>query len=75
MELGIVLLVIIAVVIGIVFGMYIEKTKNNKDETQGIIYACYYEPGSSPSLLLEYSVPIDDIASRKRVIFDVTVIR
>lgn len=75
MEAGFVILIVItALILGIVAGIMITRAKN-PDETQGVIYAYYRENENKPSLLLEYSVPIDDIASRKRVVFDVTVIR
>lgn len=75
MEAGITLLVIVAVIVGIAFGMYIEKTKLNKAETQGVIYVYTRNPNERPSLLLEYAVPIDDIMARKQVIFNVELIR
>lgn len=78
MEAGFVALlvsVIIAALVGIVIGVSIEKRKSQKVETQGDIYVYYSESGEGPSLLLDYSVPINDIASRKRVLFDVVVIK
>ena len=75
MEAGFIAWIVVSILVGIVIGMNIKSFKTNNNETQGIIYAYYGETGSGPSLLLEYSVPIDDIASRKRVTFDVTVIR
>ena len=75
MEAGFVILIAaFALIVGVMIGILVSKaTKPNG--TQGTIYAYYGESGNDPSLLLEYSVPIDDIASRKRVVFDVTVIR
>lgn len=75
MEAGFVVLVIVLLCVGIIIGIAIERSKTKKVETQGVIYAYFPEPGSAPALLLEYSVSIDDIASRKRVLFDVTVVK
>lgn len=76
MEPGMVaLLAITMVIVGIVVGVLFERIRKKPNETQGVIYAYYSDSESNPSLLLEYSVPIDDIASRKRVAFDVTVIQ
>lgn len=75
MELGITLLMIVAIGLGIVIGMYIEKTKIKKVETQGIIYVYCGVEDQQPSLLLEATTSMNDIATRKRVLFDVTVIR
>ena len=74
METGfVVLLILAATVLGIVIGVTIGRRRIR--ETQGVIYAYYDNTGNGPSLLLDYSVPIDDIASRKQVVFDVSVIR
>ena len=76
METGfVVLLVVLSIVVGAVFGVLIEKSRKRPYKTQGTIYAYYDDDNSNPSLLLEYGVPIDDIASRKQVVFDVSVIR
>jgi hypothetical protein len=75
MEAGITLLVIVAVVSGIAFGIYIGKTMLKQTETQGVIYVYASKTNEQPSLLLEYAVPIDDIMARKRVLFDVKIVR
>ena len=75
METGFIILAIVGMVIGVVVGLVIGKVGQKPNRTQGVIYAYYDDDNNKPSLLLEYSVPIDDIASRKRVSFDVAVIR
>lgn len=75
MEPGIVVLIaVVMAIVGCVAGMLIEKRRRNTGDAQGIIYAHYSDTGSGPSLLLEPHVSIDDIASRKRVVFDVTIV-
>lgn len=74
MEAGIIV-VAVTVVVGVIIGMLVVCFKMHKTKTQGTIYAYYDESGNGPSLLLEYSVSIDDIASRKQVLLDVHVIR
>ena len=79
MEAGFIAFTMFAMIIGILLGVLIraliERKRSKKVETQGDIYVYYGESGDGPSLLLDYSVPIDDIASRKRVLFNVIVIR
>jgi hypothetical protein len=75
METGFIILVAITVLALVTIFILGFVKKKKPDETQGIIYAYCNESGTDPSLLLEYSVPINDITSRKRVTFDVKVIR
>lgn len=76
MEAGIVALIAIAMLaIGCIIGIFIVGRKTPEPETHGTIYVYYKETANGPSLLLDYNVPIDDIASRKQVLFDVSVIR
>lgn len=75
MEAGIITIVLFVLTGGIVIGLLIGRSIANKAETQGTIYVYRNEPDEQPSLLLEYGVPIDDIISRKRVLFDVNVVR
>lgn len=76
METGFaVLVVVLSIAVGAVIGVLIERHRKRLYKTQGTIYAYYDDDNSNPSLLLEYGVPIDDIASRKQVIFNVSVIR
>ena len=75
MEAGIIAIIFCVLTAGIIVGMFIGRSITNEAESQGIIYVYCDGQGDNPSLLLEYAVPIDDIISRKRVIFDVNVIR
>lgn len=71
METGFIML-LVGLVAGILVGYLINKRSN---KTQGVIYAYCGERDRDPSLLLEYSVPIEDITLRKRVLFDVVVVK
>ena len=76
MESGFVIMIaVFTMVIGILMGMVIKKSPPTKDGTQGVIYAYYHEGENKPSLLLEGSVPVEEIASRKQVVFDVIVVK
>ena len=76
METGfVVLIAMLSIAVGAVIGALIERHRKRLYKSQGTIYAYYDDNNSNPSLLLEYGVPIDDIASRKQVIFNVSVIR
>ena len=75
MEAGfVVMLVGVALVMGIVIGLLIVKLIKRSEKTQGTIYAYCNNQVDQPALLLEYNVPIDDITSRKRVLFDGVII-
>ena len=74
METGYIILTIVGLVLGVLIGWIIGRSGQKSDSTQGTIYAYFGGGRDNPSLLLEYSVPIEDIASRKRVSFDVAVI-
>lgn len=76
MEAGFVIMIaVFMMVIGILIGMVIKRYSPSKENTQGVIYAYYHDGEDKPSLLLEGSVPVEDIASRKQVLFDVVVVR
>lgn len=82
METGFVALVIalaiagtIAVVAAVILCSKFYTGKKKPSATQGTIYVRQYENESEPALLLEYSTPISDIVSRKRVVFDVKILK
>lgn len=76
MESGFVALIAIAaLIVGTAVGILIAKLFKRPEETQGTVYAYYSDQADQPSLLLEYNVPISDIASRKRVLFDIVLVR
>ena len=74
MEVGFLLLSILALVAGIVLGMFIEK-RRKPTKSRGIIYAYFDDSDSDPNLLLEPNVSMSDIASQESVLLDVIVIR
>lgn len=76
MEAGIIVIVILGVLAsGVVIGTFIERSRIRKVDSQGTIYVYLDSTANKPSLLLEYAVPIEDIVSRKQVLFDVTIVR
>jgi hypothetical protein len=74
METGFIVAMLLAVLVGITVGFIIGRRKKPND-SQGILYAYCREDDAQPSLLLEGTAPIDEITSKKQVIFDVVVIR
>ncbi len=75
METGLVVLIVVVwTVIGVVLGASFERNRKDKTGTKGTIYVYCADQETGPSLLLECSVPIEDIASQKRVALDVVVI-
>lgn len=76
MEAGfVVLIALFTMAFGIVVGVIIKTFIPTNKATQGTVYAYYGEFDNTPSLLLEGNVPVDEIASRKRVTFDVVVVK
>ena len=75
MEAGFIVVVLLALVTGIAIGFVIGRGRKKPNESQGILYAYCREDDAQPSLLLEGTAPINEITSRKQVIFDVVVIR
>lgn len=75
MEAGfVVLFVLVAIVMGVLIGMFIERKRKITELKQGTIYVYRVDESAPVSLMLEYNVPIDDIASRKHVMFDVSIV-
>ncbi len=70
-----IMIAVFMMVVGVLIGMVIKRQSPTKESTQGVIYVYYHEGEDKPSLLLEGSVPVEDIASRKRVLFDVVVVK
>ena len=67
MEAGFVIMIaVFMMAIGILIGIVIKRSSPTKESTQGVIYAYYHDGEDKPSLLLEGSVPVEEIASRKR---------
>lgn len=75
METGFIVMALLAVLVGIAIGFIIGRSKKRPNESQGVLYAYCREDDEHPSLLLEGTAPINEITSRKQVIFDVVVIK
>ena len=66
--LGITLLLIVAV------GIIIKQWRTRNNETHGILNVDCSDPADGPYLYLELTVPIQEVADQKRVVFNVNVI-
>ena len=71
METGLIALVVIVCIISIMAGIRIEKERNSRQASQGLLNVDYSDPEDGPYLFLELKVPIEDVVNRERVIFDV----
>jgi hypothetical protein len=70
MESGFVAFILLAVAAGIVIGICIARLCKST-QTHGIIHADYSDREDGPHLFLELKVPVSEIVSRKRVVFNV----
>ena len=76
MESGFVALIaIVAIVLGIVLGVVIERLRKRHTNSQGILFVDCSDPQYEPSLFLNATVPIEEIVVRKQVVFNVNVLR
>lgn len=76
MEAGfIILAAALASAVGVVIGVVIGRSSVHKDRTKGVLYVYYDSDNNKQSLLLEPGATLDDIASEKRVMFNVMVIK
>lgn len=75
METGFMVAMLLVMLVGIAIGFVIGRSKKKPNESQGVLYAYCGEDNAQPSLLLEGTASINEITSRKQVIFDVVVIR
>lgn len=75
MEAGFIVIAIIgAMIIGALIGASFEKSRAYRRVSKGFIYVDCKDANTQPGLFLQCTVPIEDIASSKQVLFDVTVL-
>lgn len=75
METGLVIAAVVLFIVGIFIGVRIEKIERSKIDkyvSKGYIYVS--NSSTQPELFLQCTVPIEDIASDKQVLFDVTIL-
>lgn len=76
MEAGFIVIMAVLFMVGIVSGIFIglmiERSRTSKNVSKGFIYVS--DNSAQPELFLQCTVPIEDIASNKQVLFDVTVL-
>jgi hypothetical protein len=75
MEAGfITLIAILAFAVGVTVGIFITRVERSQSDSQGVLYVNCDAP-EGQGLFLVQEVATTDIASRKRVMFDVHVIK
>lgn len=67
-------LLFVGLLIGIVAGVFIKRKSYKKEEVYGILNVDCSDPADGAYLYLQLTVPIAEVADRKRVMFDVNVI-
>lgn len=72
MEAGFIALSVLALIAGVLIGIFI-KLPNKGTRAIGIIHADYSDPEDGPYLFLELKVSVSEIVSKKRVVLDVDV--
>lgn len=60
--------------LGIMVGVFVKRKRANAKETHGILNVDCTDPADGAYLYLDLSIPIAEVADRKRVVFDVNVI-
>lgn len=75
MEAGFVILLLVVACVFTVVGMYIERLRFDRQDIQGDLNVYCDDPHCEPGLFLGLTVPINDVVSRKHVIFNVNVIQ
>lgn len=60
--------------LGIIVGVFIKRKRTKAEETHGILNVDCTDPANGAYLYLQLTVPIAEVADRKRVLFDVNVI-
>ena len=73
MEAGFIALAIIRLIIGVVGGMFIEKSKIKHRATQGSIIVDCSDPEDGPYMFAQYTIPVSEILSRKQVLLDIEI--
>lgn len=67
-------LLFVGLLIGIAVGMLIARKRIKVEEIHGILNVDCTDPADGAYLYLQLTVPIAEVADRKRVMFDVNVI-
>lgn len=67
-------LLFVGLLIGITVGMLITRKRIKVEEIHGILNVDCTDPADGAYLYLQLTVPIAEVADRKRVMFDVNVI-
>ena len=75
METGFISLILAVAFVCVFIGIVIGKRSVRNDEIHGSIYVYQDDVGTAPSLFLEYNTSIENIASRKQVVFDVKIVK
>jgi hypothetical protein len=79
MEAGFIALAILMLVVGVVVGMLVGKTRAERryakdtQYTQGTLNIDCSEPEFEPGLFLGLAIPVKDVVSRKYIMLDVNV--
>lgn len=68
-------LLFVGLLIGIVVGVFIVRKRTKTEDTHGILNVDCSDPADGAYLYLELTVPIPEVADRKRVTFDVNLIQ
>jgi hypothetical protein len=75
MGAGLIAVIVVLAIICVVAGVWFERIRVKRQGIHGTLNVDCSDPHNGTGLFLALDVPISDVVSRKRVVFNVSVIR
>lgn len=75
MEAGLIALIVLAAIGCLLLGVNIIKMKSKDVSIQGTLNVDCRDSENGPCLFLALDVPVEEVASKKKVLFDVRIIK
>lgn len=75
MEAGLIALIVLAAIICLLLGVNIVRTKAKHNCVQGTLNVDCRDSENGPCLFLALDVPIEEVTTKKQVLFDVRIIK
>lgn len=75
MEAGLIALIVLAAIICLLLGVNIVRSTSKADSVHGTLNVDCRDSENGPCLFLALDVPIEEVTSKKQVLFDVRIIK